>query len=125
MSPPSSPHTRNILTHLRRRAKDGVSPGIEPGTTRNIDLEFSRTAVTRISLSEYHTARPRDLDQFVIRLMELASTGDFMNAHVTWDVDMQQDSSFLWAILMMVILVRNLGEEYIRSSIIAVSTKAI
>jgi hypothetical protein len=62
MSPPSSPHTKNTLPHFRKRAKDGVSPGIEPGTTRNIDLEFSRTAVTRISLSEYHTARPRDLD---------------------------------------------------------------
>jgi len=27
---------------MRLQAKEGVSPGIEPGTTRNIDLEFSR-----------------------------------------------------------------------------------
>jgi hypothetical protein len=45
----------------KKTAKEGVSPGIEPGTTRNIDLEFSRIALLRTSLSEYHTARPRDL----------------------------------------------------------------
>jgi hypothetical protein len=50
-------HTKsNALTSKRR-----VSPGIEPGTTRNIDLEFLRNAVRQSSLSEYHTARPRDL----------------------------------------------------------------
>jgi hypothetical protein len=48
-------------------SKRWVSPGIEPGTTRSIDLEFSRDAVRRTSLSEYHTARPRDLiDAYVI-----------------------------------------------------------
>ena len=31
-----------VLLTGEARAKDGVSPGIEPGTTRNIDLEFSR-----------------------------------------------------------------------------------
>jgi hypothetical protein len=53
--------TKTMLPGSLKTAKDGVSPGIEPGTTRNIDLEFSRTAEAKSSLSEYHTARPRDL----------------------------------------------------------------
>jgi hypothetical protein len=40
---PLPPYTRNNTPDMHTTCKRRVSPGIEPGTTRNIDLEFSRT----------------------------------------------------------------------------------